>query len=150
MSGENKHLDLEARVRSRMDALSTIAPGSIGQLLQFRMTSFDPVQNTFTMTCRTFPWMCNSLGTLHGGMCATILDQAMGFVSNCLKTDTDACPTVQLNINYHSPLHPGEDVLVCVHLLSESRRFISLSAQAFRETAPEKICVSGTGLYYCK
>ena len=104
----------------------------------------------FELSCWTEPWMRNFAGTLHGGLCATILDQAMGFVSYCLKDGKGAAPTVQLEVDFLRPLSPGEEVLVKVHVVSETKTLMNLTAEAVLASHPDKICLSGSGIYYFK
>ena len=96
------------------------------------------------------PWMRNPAGTLHGGLGATILDQAMGFVAYCLKAGEGITPTVHLSVDYHRPLRPGERVIVKVHVVSETRNLINLYADASQATCPERICLSGSGIFSLK
>lgn len=150
MSAVSNMVDFEERVRQRIAQVSTIAPGSIGEMLHFQVTGYDPDCHSIWMTCETMPWMRNSAGTLHGGMCATILDQAMGFVTHCLKTGEGTAPTVQLKVDYLRPMHPGERVTVRVHVVSTTRSLMHLSADAFQDSNPEKICLSASGIFFNK
>lgn len=150
MSAVNAGSKLEEVIRSRIEAFSQIVPGSIGDILQFRLISYDEETNVCIMTCETAPWMCNTAGTLHGGMCATILDQAMGFIAYSVKQGEGIAPTIQMSVDYHRPLIPGETALIKVRVISVTRSFISLSAEAMRAELPERVCVSGTGIYFCK
>lgn len=147
MNGEN---EIASVIRRRIAQISEEVPGSIGDMMAFQLTDCDTKNNDYYMTCRTLPWMRNYAGTLHGGLCATILDQAMGFVSYCLKPAEGTAPTVQLDVDYLRPLIPGEEVLVKVHVVSVTRHFITLSAEAMRKENPEKPCLSGTGIYFFK
>ena len=108
------------------------------------------LSSSCTMTCQTMPWMRNPAGTLHGGLCATILDQAMGFVSYCLKAGEGTAPAVHLSVDYHRPLRPGERVKVTVRVVSVTRNLMNLTAEACQESHPEKICLSGSGVYFFK
>ena len=135
-------------LQERIRLVSQEAPGSIGDQMEYKLLRWDPERQEATMTCRTLPWMRNFAGTLHGGLCATVVDQAMGFVSNALRGGHAVVPTVQLSVNYHRPLLPGGEVLVKVRLESATRRFMTLTAQASQIQAPEKLCISATGLYY--
>lgn len=135
-------------LEQRIKLVRQEAPGSIGDLMDYRVLGWDPEKQEVTMTCKTLPWMRNFAGTLHGGLCATVVDQAMGFVSNALRGGHAVVPTVQLSVNYHRPLHPGTEVLVRVRVESATRRFMTLTAQASQSDAPEKLCLSATGLYY--
>ena len=150
MSVENDRTDFGEKVRQRIAELDSTVPGSIGALMHFQLIDYDPEHNDITMSCETMPWMRNFAGTLHGGLCATILDQAMGFVSYCLKAGEGAAPTVQLGVDYHRPLHPGQSVIVKVHVVSATRSLMKLTAEAFQASSPEKICLSGSGIYLCK
>lgn len=143
-------MNLGERVCQRIAEFNAAVPGSIGEVMQFRLTAYEPEQNDFIMTCRTMPWMRNYAGTLHGGMCAAILDQAMGFVVYCLKPGEGTAPAIQLSVNYHRPLFPGDNVIVRVHVVSSTRSLMNLTAEAFQESNPKKICTSASGTYFYK
>ena len=135
------------KVRRRVAEVNA-APGSIAGMMNFRLESC--ANGDIVFTCQTMPWMRNPAGTLHGGLCATILDQAMGFVAYCLKAGEGTAPTVHLSVDYHRPLHPGEGVEVTVRVVSVTRSLIKLTAEACQESHPEKICLSGSGVYFFK
>lgn len=137
-------------VRKRIAQASEAAPGSIGDILRFEVLHYDHKENVYTMRCKTESWMRNFAGTLHGGMCATILDQAMGLIAYCVKPGEGTAPAVQLSVHYHRPLIPGEWVLVKVRVVSITRSLISLSGEAMGCDRPEKICLSGSGTYFYK
>lgn len=140
--------NFEKVLKERISLVNRETPGSIGEQMDYRVLGWDDEKQEATMTCKTLPWMCNFAGTLHGGLCATVVDQAMGFVSNALRGGHAVVPTVQLSVNYHRPLAPGKEVLVKVRVESATRRFLTLTAQAGQSDAPEKLCLSATGLYY--
>lgn len=141
---------MEEVLRKRIAAFSQAAPGSIGDILQFRVASYDEKAGICTMTCRTEPWMRNFAGTLHGGMGATILDQAMGFIAYCLMPGEGIAPAIQLSVNYHRPLIPGEMVLIKVRVVSITRNFMTLSGEVMHAEHPDKVCLSGSGTYFYK
>lgn len=144
----NNLSDLGERVRSRIAQVNASVPDTIVEMMHFQFVSCE--HDDIVMTCQTMPWMRNPAGTLHGGLCATILDQAMGFVSYCLKDGEGSAPAVHLSVNYHRPLHPGERVIVKVHVVSATRSLMNLTAEAYQESCPEKVCLSGSGMYYHK
>lgn len=135
-------------MRSRIAEVNAAVPGSIAEMLNFRFVSQE--NDVIVMTCQTMPWMRNPAGTLHGGLCATILDQAMGFVSYCLKAGEGTAPAIHLAVDYHRPLCPGEQVYVRVHVVNVSRNLMNLTAEAYQASCPEKICLSGSGVYFFK
>ena len=97
-----------ALLRRRIAQVSELAPGSIGDMLHFELLDCDPEAGDYWLTCRTEDWMRNPAGTLHGGLGATVLDQAMGLIPYCLKTETGAAPAVQLSLNYHPSPDSGD------------------------------------------
>lgn len=97
-----------ALLRRRIAQVSELAPDSIGDMLHFELLDCDPEAGDYFLSCRTETWMRNPAGTLHGGLGATVLDQAMGLIPYCLKTGAGIAPTVQLSVNYHRPLNPGQ------------------------------------------
>ena len=84
-----------ALLRRRIAQVSELAPGSIGDMLHFELLDCDPEAGDYFLSCRTETWMRNPAGTLHGGLGATVLDQAMGLIPYCLKTEAGIAPTVQ-------------------------------------------------------
>ena len=140
--------DFGEKVRRRITEVNAAAPGSIAEMMNFRFESC--ANGDIVLTCQTMPWMRNPAGTLHGGLCATILDQAMGFVSYCLKAGEGTAPAIHLAVDYHRPLCPGEQVYVRVHVVNVSRNLMNLTAEAYQASCPEKICLSGSGVYFFK
>lgn len=124
--------------------LHLTAPGTIGDLLNFRVLEEDHAIGTCTLICSTAEWMRNSFGTLHGGMCATILDQAMGFLARSQIEGPGITPTLSMQVNYHKPLIPGEEVQVRMHVVSKTRHLITMNAEAFQQSNPERICLSAS------
>ena len=143
-------MDLEQVVRDRLAAIHTLAPGSIGSQMDYILVDSNSRAGEYTLRCRTFEWMRNIPGTLHGGMCATVVDQAMGFIAHCVKQGDGTAPTIEMQVSYHRPLIPGEDVLVRVKVVSVTRRLMRLSSEAFQASNPEKVCLTATATYFNK
>lgn len=141
---------MTALVRQRMAQLHAAAPGSIGDMLDFRLPDPQPGPGAVQMTCQTAPWMGNAYGTLHGGLGAAILDQAMGFVSYCMKPGEGIAPTVQLSVDYHRPLRPGRTVLVTVRPVHIGGSLMKFTAEAADAAAPDKICLSASAIFCYK
>lgn len=143
-------LDLQEKLKIRLEQLHTLAPGSIGDQMQLELTSCVPEDGLYVMRCKTAQWMRNIAGTLHGGMCATLVDQAMGCVAYCAKPGEGIAPTIEMNVTYHRPLIPGEDVVIHVRLESATKHFMHLSAKACLWNEPDKACIAATGVYFYK
>lgn len=142
--------DMAEIIRRRIAQISEEVPGSIGDLMQFSLVECNPEAGDYMLRCKTLPWMRNYAGTLHGGMCATALDQAMGFIAYCLKPGDGVAPTVQIEIDYHRGLVPGEDILVKVHVVSATTSLMNLTAEGMQADRPDRICLSGSGIYFYK
>ena len=147
MSGENK---LSQSIINRIAELHAVAPGSIGDIMEYRLTAWDDDRGEYIFTCKTFDWMRNGPGTLHGGMCATVIDQAMGFVAYCAKPGEGIAPTVSMQTSYHRALIPGQDVVVTVRVLSRTKSLMHFTAVGAQIQAPVKLCLSGSATYFYK
>lgn len=141
---------MEKIVRERLAAIHSLAPGSIGAQMRYELLDCDPEAGEYTLLCKTFPWMRNIPGTLHGGMCATVVDQAMGFIAHCVKRGNGTAPTVELQVSYHRPLNPGEDVVTKIRVISVTRSLIRLSCEAYQAGNLEKVCLTATATYFNK
>ena len=142
--------NMEQIVRDRLASIHSLAPGSIGDQLQYELLYCDPEAGEYALLCKTFPWMRNIPGTLHGGMCATVVDQAMGFIAHCVNRGNGTAPTVELQDSYHRPLNPGEDVVTRIRVVSVTRTLMRLSCEAFQAGKPDKVCLTATATYFNK
>lgn len=142
--------EMGLRLEERLAALHTQGSGTVGDMLQLRLLEQKPAQGEYVMCCATDSWMRNLAGTLHGGLCATLLDQAMGCVAYCAMPGLGTAPTIDLQISYHRPLIPGEEVLLRVRVLSCTKSLMRLTAEASSLSQPERLCLSGSGTYFYK
>lgn len=149
-AASNMLYSMEAALSDYIRNVKHAYPGSIGDMLKFQVVSCDEQKDDYVLRCETEPWMCNHYGTLHGGICATILDQAMGMVCCCLKRGEGICTTVQLEADYHRPVSPGEDLLIRVHVISVTRSLINMTAELVQPSKPDKVSVSGSAIFFVK
>ena len=132
-----------------VEGIQKTAPDSIGAMLNFSLLSCDEERDIYCFRCDTAGWMRNINGTLHGGVCATILDQAMGFVVRCIQPGNGISPTAEMQISYHRPVIPGEKLDIMVQVLSRGRSLMHLRAEAGM-TGTDKLCISATAVYCYK
>lgn len=137
-------------IKQRLVQLHEVAPETVGDLLRLQPLEYDEQRQEVLFSGKTEPWMRNPQGTLHGGMCATIADQGMGAVAYCVKPGEGIAPAIELHLNYHRPLIPGEGVLIRVRVVSVTKSLIHLAAELYRESAPDKLCVSSSATYFYK
>ncbi len=82
----------------RQTAAVTERPAYIGTLIGL---SIDKVEyGEVAMSLHTRPDMANPLGTLHGGICATLLDAVMGCAVHTTLEAGVGYGTLELKVNY--------------------------------------------------
>lgn len=144
---ENHNPSLE-HLRKRVAWVNEAARGAVCGDLGMELQHGDPDTGVYVFACRTTQQMRNVIHTLHGGCAAVVADQAMGSVANSMFAEDGHAPTSQLCLNFHRPIAPGEDLLVKVTVVNTSRRQIHLSCEICRQSAPEKLCVSASSVFF--
>lgn len=66
----------------------------------------------------------NGIGIMHGGVHASLLDNAMGITAMVARPN-DKVVTTNLNVHYLSPLHAGT-VTVTAELIHQSRKMVTV------------------------
>ena len=89
------------------------------------------------------PIVNNSLGIVHGGVTATILDTAMGTLANYLLPEGFRAVTNQLNIHY---IAPGiGDFLRCrAEIVHQGTKTMVISGAAYRSDGRQMAYATGT------
>ncbi|WP_233531573.1 PaaI family thioesterase [Antrihabitans sp. YC2-6] len=77
-------------------------PEFIGDLLGMEMDEIEHGRVVFGL--RTRPNFSNPLGTLHGGICATLLDSVMGCAVHSTLEAGVGYGTLELKVNYIRPV----------------------------------------------
>ena len=86
-----------------------------------------------------------TLGILHGGVTATLLDTAMGFAAVTVAPDDHYVVTVQLNINFIRPGWKSERLLAAGEIRHSGQR--TAVAQGDIHTAEGTLMASGTATF---
>ena len=139
---------MEYGLRKYVEIMREKFSGTIAEMLKFDVVSCDEAHDLYVLECHTEPWMRNHYGSLHGGICATIMDQAMGMVCSCLKKGYGTCTTVQLNTNYHRPVPAGDDILIQIQVMSVTRSLVNMSCQLIHPDKPDKFSVTGSAIFF--
>ena len=94
----------EATVTSAMDRLAAMLERSTGMpsLLGLTIETLEPGRVVFGL--RTRPEFANPLGTLHGGVCSTLLDSAMGCAVHASLPEGSGFTTLELKVNFVRPV----------------------------------------------
>ena len=118
--------------------------GSIVQMLTPKLVSSSYARKELVMRYELKEWELNPLGSLHGGITATMFDNQGGLLvqisSLCRKT-----PTVYLNVNYTSPLLPGDNLVICARVSQLCKRMINVTQEARAESDGRMIATAMVG-----
>ena len=90
-------------------------------------------------------WLCNPAGGLHGGIIATIFDNAMGtLVATVSQTFT---PTISMDVDFMRPIRAGDDVYVLARLTKLGRSIAFLAAEMYLSEDLKDMCAGASGVY---
>lgn len=99
---------------SGLETMQAIASGAlprppVADLMDFTIPFVEEGRCIFAG--RTTEWMMNPLGSVHGGMIATMLDTCVGCAVHTTLPHGVGYTTLELKVNYVGTLRPGVDVL---------------------------------------
>lgn len=140
----------EHLINRRLEYIQKHLSDTISAMIRLEMVECHMEEDLFVIKGYPAPWMINFHGTLHGGMCATFVDQAMGHIAFCLKPGPGITPTIDMNIKYHRPLSAHDEIIMRVRKVSQTKTLIYMSCEAYRASAPDKVCISATATYFYK
>jgi len=116
------------------------APG-IATLLGMELTEVE--DGTATFTLEPDARMLNPLGSVHGGIAATLLDSAMGCAVHTTLPAGRGYTTAQLNLHYLRPMLPGMGLVRAVGtVLHRGRR--QCTAEGRLLDAEDRLLAHGT------
>jgi uncharacterized protein (TIGR00369 family) len=116
--------------------------GFIGTLLQMeRRIDGEMCEITIPIN----PIIYNSLGIVHGGITATLIDSAMGSLANSLVPKGYATVTTQMNVHYIGP-GTGESLRCEARLEHKGTKTLVLSATVYRSDG--KKVATGSGSFF--
>lgn len=114
---------------------------SIGRLLGMRPVTIEEGKVTFTVTPKAD--FANPLGSVHGGICATLLDSVMGCSIHTTLPAGVGYTTLELKVNYIRTVAVDADDLTGVGtVIHAGRRTATAEGQVF--SADGKLVAHGT------
>lgn len=97
-------------------------------------------------SCHTDTSMSNPLGTVHGGVTASLVDTCMG-VTCAAQCGGIATPTITMTVNYARPVPLDADILVRTRTTRVGATSGQMSAEVFLAGKLEAPLVTATGVY---
>jgi uncharacterized protein (TIGR00369 family) len=95
----------------RAIATGELPPPPIAVLMGFQLTEVEEGRAVFTMEPAEYHY--NPIGSVHGGVAATLLDSAMGFAVNSLLPQGAAYTTLEIKVNYIRPMTRETGLVRC-------------------------------------
>jgi acyl-CoA thioesterase FadM len=71
----------------------------------------------------------------------------MSLVAYCVKKGEGTTPCIEMQVSFHRPVRPCEDVELRVRVLSVSKSLIRMTSELWQF---DKLCVSAGGTYFQK
>jgi uncharacterized protein (TIGR00369 family) len=105
-------------------------PG-IARLLGFTLTRVQPGEVQAALDARDD--MTNPMGTIHGGVGATLLDTVMGCAVQTVLDDREAYTTTDLHVHYVRAVTPGASLTATGTVLHRGRRLATAEGKLVDE-----------------
>ncbi|TEA21878.1 hypothetical protein DBR06_SOUSAS20010064, partial [Sousa chinensis] len=80
----------------------------------------------------------NKMGTLHGGMTATLVDVVSTYALMCTERGAPGV-SVDMNITYMSPAKMGEDIVITAHVLKQGKTLAFVSVDLMNKATGKLI-----------
>ncbi|RHW36528.1 PaaI family thioesterase [Neobacillus notoginsengisoli] len=114
----------------------------IGGILHYEK---NPEETVWEVNIPINPVLFNSLGIVHGGITATLVDSAMGTLANNLVPEGYGAVTSQLNVHYLAP-GIGDGLRCRAEVAHQGKNTMVISAEVFRTDG--KKAAQATGSFF--
>ncbi len=118
-----------------------LPPAPITETLDFKLTETSEGVAVFEIDCSEFHY--NPLGTVHGGVVATLLDSAMSCAIHTLLPAGSGYTTVEMKVNFVRPILQDTGPLRCIGTVVHGGRRIA-TAEGKLIDADGKLYAHGT------
>ncbi|MBY6036220.1 PaaI family thioesterase [Fictibacillus nanhaiensis] len=113
----------------------------IASLLQIKTKRIDDY--TLEMEMPNSPLLDNSIGIVHGGLTATLLDTAMGTMASLVPGNKRGAVTVELKVDFINP-GVGEKFICRAHVIHNGRQLVRMEGKVSNENGIVIASASGT------
>jgi uncharacterized protein (TIGR00369 family) len=115
----------------------------IASLLQFKTTLLD--ENLLEMEMPNSLLLDNSIGIVHGGLTATLLDTALGTLASHVPGNKKGAVTVELKVDFLSP-GIGEKFICRAEVVHNGRQLVRMEGKVRNEKG--NLIASATGTFF--
>jgi uncharacterized protein (TIGR00369 family) len=115
----------------------------IASLLQFNTTFID--ENTLEIEMPNSPLLDNSIGIVHGGLTATLLDSALGTLASHVPGNKKGAVTVELKVDFLTP-GIGEKFICRAEVVHNGRQLVRMEGKVRNEKG--NLIASATGTFF--
>ena len=121
----------------------THPPPPIARLLEMTVLEVEDGRAVFAL--EPAEWMYNPIGSVHGGIAATILDSCMGCAVHTTLPAGVAYTTTDLQVRYLRSMRAGDGrVLAEGRVVHAGRRTATAEGRLFLEGDPERLLAHGS------
>ncbi len=122
-------------------------PDQFGKLLGYSPANLDFKKKTAVIQLKITKKHLSPAGKVHGGVISALFDSTCGAAVFTTLNPEDFASTVELKVNYFSPLHVG-DLLVCkASILNRGNRLCAVQANLTLQNK-KKVLAHATGTFY--
>ncbi|NLY71543.1 MAG: PaaI family thioesterase [Clostridiales bacterium] len=118
---------LEKRIRESIDFISKAHDKIDGQLKP-KFIDCNAKAGTITLEFPVMDWQLNTNNVMHGGMIATVFDEALGIFAHYFS-EGKAALTSNITVHYLKPVPKGDSLLITAKIISAGRKVITLSGE---------------------
>ena len=123
-----------------LELLQAIASGDAPGAPIAELMGFEPVEaeeGRIVFACVPGPEHYNPIGTVHGGLAATLLDSAMGCAVHSTLPAEQGYTTLELKVNYTRPITADTGRVLCEGTIVHRGGRVA--------TAEGRVCAEGSG-----
>jgi len=127
----------------RKIAAGELPPPPIASLLDFEITLVEEGRVIFAVTPRE--WMYNPIGSVHGGVAATLLDSALGCAIHTVLPAGARYTTTDLHVHYVRGMTAETGrVLADSRVVHAGRKLATSEGRLYAEADPERLFAHAT------
>ncbi len=138
----NNREELEERLRKHVEIRMT-RQGEYNRRTKMEFLNCDFEQKTLEIRHNAIAEEMNPLNTMHGGIVSWLLDSTMGTLANAWVMVPS--PTLNLSVNFVSPVREGDEVTVRAWLVHVGRATVSAMSEM---RVGDRICATGIGSFF--